>query len=337
MIGLIALVGIVATFAAFSQNNAKSSSLLQFELEEQEFRSYMSAFNKNYETEAEFAERLKIYRDNSALIRMHNSRGKTWSLGHNEFSDMSLEEFRSIYLPRPYDLSRPRNEVEMQPLEALPSSVDWRTQNVVTAVKNQGQCGSCWAFSTTGSVEGAWALSGKTLVSLSEQELVDCSTSYGNAGCNGGLMDDGFKFVIDHGLTLESNYPYTAVNGNCNTVLEGQAVASIKSYTDVATNNPTALQTAVAKQPVSVAVEANQFAWQFYKGGIVSDDCGTRLDHGVLVVGYNTANTPPYWIVKNSWGASWGEQGYIRIALGSKPAQGICGINMSPSFPNVNS
>ncbi|MEH9020531.1 C1 family peptidase, partial [Klebsiella pneumoniae] len=169
-----------------------------------------------------------------------------------------------------------------------PASFDSRVQwpNCIHPIRDQGQCGSCWAFSTTGSVEGAWFLAGHTLVSLSEQQLVDCSRTFGNMGCNGGLMDDAFKYIISNkGITTEANYPYTAKDGVCNKAKAETIAAAISSYTDVATNNPTALQNAVAQQPISIAVEADQNAWQLYKTGVVTKNCGTNLDHGVLIVG----------------------------------------------------
>jgi len=214
-------------------------------------------------------------------------------------------------------------------------SVDWRTKGAVTPIKNQGQCGSCWAFSTTGSVEGAYFISTGKLVSLSEQQLVDCSGAYGNEGCNGGLMDDAFKYIIANGgLDTESDYAYTARDGVCNKAKAAIHAASIKSFADVPANQEAQLIAAVAKTPVSVAIEADQSGFQFYKSGVFAGPCGTQLDHGVLAVGYDTTATTPYWIVKNSWGTSWGDQGYIMMAQG-KGAHGLCGINMMASYPTA--
>jgi len=226
---------------------------------------------------------------------------------------------------RPY--SRSLNLAPESP-NAAPAQVDWRSKGAVTPVKDQAQCGSCWAFSATGSMEGAVQIASGTLVSLSEQQLVDCSQSFGNQGCEGGLMDQGFEYIIANGITGENNYPYTAADGTCQT---GKPVlARLKSYVDVTAGSEAALLQAVALGPVSVAIEADQQCFQFYSGGILSDpSCGTQLDHGVLAVGYGTAGSQDFWIVKNSWGSSWGESGYIRMIRG----QNECGIAQEASYP----
>jgi len=250
----------------------------------------------------------------------------------NEMGDMTHEEFKTTKLgynrvERPY--SRKMNSEGPHEHISAPASVDWRTKNAVTPIKNQGQCGSCWAFSATGSMEGAVAIATGKLVSFSEQQLVDCSTKYGNQGCNGGLMDQAFEYVIaNKGLTTEANYAYTARDGTCNSAKAKAVAGSISKYVDVnALGNDAALMSAVAVGPVSVAIEADKTCFQFYSSGVLTDpSCGTQLDHGVLAVGYDSASK--YWIVKNSWGTSWGMSGYILIGQGLDE----CGINMEPSY-----
>ena len=273
--------------------------------------------NKKYGSEDQY--RLSVFYNNYQKVIAHQKdSSKTYDMGFTKFMDLTTEEFKAKYLSTKV-LSN-QTHVKILPTVDVPTSVDWRTKGAVTAVKDQGQCGSCWAFSTTGSLEGLSYLSGKGLQSFSEQQLVDCSTSEGNQGCNGGLMDYGFEYVESNGITLESKYPYTAVDGSCST--QGGAFR-IGGYNDVPAGNVAQLAAAAAKQPVSVAVDANN--WQLYSGGVFSD-CSDSLDHGVLLVGY----TADAWIVKNSWADSWGENGYIRLKRGN-----TCGIANSASYPTA--
>ncbi|KAI9120031.1 hypothetical protein K1719_009000 [Acacia pycnantha] len=217
----------------------------------------------------------------------------------------------------------------------VPSSVDWRQQGAVTPIKNQGECGCCWAFSAVAATEGIIKLSTGKLISLSEQELVDCDTGV-DQGCEGGLMDDAFKFIIkNNGINSEADYPYKGVDGSCNANEEGDHVASIKGYEDVPANSEQALQKAVVNQPVSVAIDASGSDFQFYKSGIFTGSCGTELDHGVTVVGYGVSDNTEYWLVKNSWGTEWGEEGYIRMQRNVDAQEGLCGIAMQASYPTA--
>jgi len=197
----------------------------------------------------------------------------------------------------------------------------------VTPIKNQGQCGSCWAFSATGSIEGAWWNKTKNLVSVSEQQLVDCAGSTGNEGCNGGLMDLAFEWIIQNGgICTEKDYPYTAVDGTCKTTC--RSAVKLSGYKSTNQGDENDLFRAATLTTVSVAIEADEMPFQFYSGGVFDEQCGTNLDHGVLVVGYGTDTGKDYWIVKNSWGTSWGESGYIRMIRNKN----ICGIAAQPVY-----
>lgn len=223
-----------------------------------------------------------------------------------------------------------------------PDSVDWVAKGAVTSVKNQAQCGSCWTFSTTGALEGAAFVAGRGLTSLSEQNILDCDK--GGNKCQGGSMDQAFGWVKENGICSEADDAYKCADQdsdmckksqcptNCTQVLKA---GDVTGHTDVESTEG-ALEAAVAKQPVSVAIEADKAVFQHYTGGILTDSaCGETLDHGVLVVGYGTDKGQKYWKVKNSWGTSFGEAGYIRIEKGKSTDGGECGIRQMASFPIV--
>jgi cathepsin L len=243
-------------------------------------------------------------------------------------SDWTHEEYKKLL---GYKGQKGNNEVMELDTTNLKTNVNWVEKGAVTAVKNQGQCGSCWAFSTTGSIEGADQIAGGSLTSLSEQQLMDCSKAEGNQSCNGGLMDNAFKYVKMHALDTESSYPYTAKNGrSCKA--SGSGVGHISNYMDVRRDSPEDMMAALAKGPVSIAIEADKSVFQRYTGGVItSSRCGKKLDHGVLAVGYNNdGNGDAYFLVKNSWGASWGVDGYVKISASSS---NVCGILSSGSQP----
>ncbi|KAJ1260529.1 hypothetical protein BS78_10G239500 [Paspalum vaginatum] len=284
--------------------------------------------------------RLEVFRDNLRYVDAHNAEADAglhgFRLGLTPFADLTLEEYRGRVLGYRGRRNVARRVDSSRASDDLPDAVDWRRLGAVTEVKNQGQCGGCWAFSAVAAIEGINEIVTGNLVSLSEQEVIDCDSQ--DNDCNGGEMQNAFQFVIDNGgIDTEADYPFIGTDETCDASRLNERVVTIDNFMDVATNNETALQEAVASQPVSVAIDANSRAFQLYKSGIFSKKCGTQLDHGVTAVGYGTENGKDYWIVKNSWSASWGEAGYIRMARNVRSPMGECGIAMDASYPVKNS
>ncbi|KAF8085327.1 hypothetical protein N665_0671s0006 [Sinapis alba] len=289
-------------------------------------------------------ERFNIFKDNLRFIDLHNENNKnaTYKLGLTIFADLTNDEYRRLYLgarTEPVRRITKAKNVNLKYSAAVndvevPETVDWRQKGAVNAIKNQGTCGSCWAFSTAAAVEGINKIVTGELISLSEQELVDCDRSY-NLGCSGGLMDYAFQFIMKNGgLNTEQDYPYHGSNGKCNSLLKNSKVVTIDGYEDVPTEDETALKRAVSYQPVSVAIEAGGRVFQHYQSGIFTGKCGTDLDHAVVAVGYGSENGVDYWIVRNSWGTRWGEDGYIRMERNlANSKSGKCGIAVEASYP----
>jgi len=275
-----------------------------------------------------------VFSANYHNVMAHNMHKTSYHLALNQFSDMTPEEFK-MRLGYKAALKKSNKAPKILNTTNLADAIDWRAKGAVTPVKDQGQCGSCWSFSATGSMEGANFVKTGSLVSLSEQQLVDCSTSQGNMGCNGGLMDYAFQYAESNKMEEESAYPYTAMDGSCAfDVNKGEVL--VAGFEDVASQDESQLLAAVNLGPVSVAIEADTSVFQSYSSGVIdSTGCGTQLDHGVLVVGYGSENGQDFWILKNSWGASWGESGFFRIARSTDSGPGICGLQLQPSYPTM--
>jgi len=316
------------------------------------FEDFMAEYRKEYDTEEEKMAAFRTFVKNLRLIEAHNAKaGGMSKLAVNAFADVEPEVFKSNKLGlknKPADERRKfYNNLGVFRASgvAVPDSIDWRTKGAVTPVKNQGQCGSCWSFSTTGALEGRNQVLTGDLCSISEQQFVDCDTE-NDHGCNGGLMDYAFAFAEKHNLCSEESFPYEGTDGKCPADLESTCKVcvpkgSVTGFQDVKSNDVDAMKEALSQGPVSVAIEADQAVFQFYKSGVVtSAECGNQLDHGVLAVGYGvdkddaTGEDIPYFLVKNSWGPSWGVDGYVKISAKLTSA-GLseCGILTQPSFP----
>jgi len=333
----IAVLGALAvSYMVFSNMPAKTEFALT-KVNNQNIKELYAGWKKQYNVTyggPEDTQRLKYFTKTYTAVAQTNARNLTYQLGLNEFSAMSDEEFSSIKLglnAKTLRLMGASKNFSKLPTANLKESVDWSGKGAVQRVKNQGSCGSCWAFSAIGALEGLSAIKGKGLQDFSEQELVDCSKSYGNNGCNGGLMASAFKYVKDKGISTQSAYPYKGVDSQCKAA--GGDKFKISGYTNVPANNAAQLKAALAKQPVSVAVQADSAAFRNYKSGVVTGTaCGTNLNHGVLAVGYETSGTP-YYKVKNSWGTGWGDKGFIKIGI--TEGAGVCGIQKDSCYPTL--
>jgi len=303
------------------------------------FAKFKTQYNRQYANAEEEARRLAIFEANMKTAAELQIKNPLARFGENDYADMSPEEFKSRHSGegafRAAVRQRASRIVKEDPklaAKATGSYVDWRNNGAVTPIKNQAQCGGCWAFSTTGNIEGQWAIAGNGLVSLSEQELISCDTTC-NA-CNGGLMDDAFEWIINAnggGITSEAQYPYQSGSGSVPPCQSSSVsnVATIASYIDVSHSEAAMKSWVASNGPLSIAVDAT--AWQTYAGGIMTDCTSNQIDHGVLIVGYNTQSSPPYWIIKNQWGTSWGEAGYMWLEYGANE----CLITTLPSSSQV--
>lgn len=348
VLGIIALavVGtLVASYAVFSatpaQNRLAATNINIDPDTVNGYNSWKKNHGKNFDPQEE-GKRFAIWTQANQIIKDHNAAGNSYQLGHNQFSHLTQEEFAAVslgfYLSTNTggSTSGSSSSSTTRSLATLPTSVNWVTKGGVTPVKNQGSCGSCYTFSSTGALEGLAFIKTGSLPSLSEQQLVDCTNGgkYLNNGCNGGWMGSAFQYVIDNkGIASETAYAYTGALGTCKTTV-AKTFTSVTSYSYVTQNSSTAMLTAIAASPVSVTVQASTSYFQLYKSGIFNDTrCGTTIDHAVLAVGYN--QTAGNYLIKNSWGTTWGESGYIRLAIHPKAdAPGVCGSQIWGVVPH---
>lgn len=302
------------------------------------FQAFVNQFARIYTDEDESEYRYHIFAENLVEIERHNADPtSTYMKGINRFSDMTLTE-KKAFRSRSWALGQsfprectPWNETHTSQLDEDRNSVDWRDKGIVTPVKDQGSCGSCWSFSATGSIESAVAKGSGFLFDLSEQQMVDCAGSYGNYGCGGGLMDNAYRFVAETGgQCLQRDYSYTARDGKCRAE-NCTAVAFVRDCLMLPENEKLMAQVLATHGPMSVAINADPF--MDYESGVINGTCDDMLDHGVLLIGYgfDELSGLDYWLIKNSWGSSWGEEGYVRMARGTN----MCGVREYVSFPRV--
>jgi len=319
----------------------------------EDFNQFCATYGISFDSQTEYNFRKEQYDAVSAEITKLNSDPNSTSVaGHNPLSILTAAEYKSMlgYIQDGESSSpsvgAPVEKAERKLQETqiinvgtdtITYDVNWVTAGAVTSVKNQGQCGSCWTFSSAGALEGAHQIATGNLVNLSEQQLVSCASTafWGNYGCNGGNQANAFRYTKNHPLVTDTDYPYTSgktlTQGTCS-YDTSQAVSGASSYTYVSQNDAAAMKTALAQQPLAVSIEADSSVFQTYSSGILnSTTCGTNLDHAVLAVGYGSENGQEFWLVKNSWGWWWGEKGYVRIAI--VDGEGICGVQMYPLYP----
>jgi len=345
--GIISLI-IISFSKASPFNECAFNDNFEFFDELFEFNDWRLNYNVDFSSPEEVIWRHFIWKNNKHFVDSHNAdeKGFTVTLNHLAHEEWPLScilmgnnVLKNTYFEDPHDKltssNSPFNNNNICVNDNLPSSVDWRDKNVVTPIKNQGQCGSCWSFSTTGSIESHYAIKTGKLVSLSESQIVDCDINGTDAGCEGGLMDDAFKYIMKvGGLETETSYPYVAEDEKC-TFNKSKVVVNISGYKDVTGGENDLKKTIAELGPVSVAIDASNPSFQFYSSGVYYEpECSsTMLDHAVLAVGYGTtANGTDYWIVKNSWGENWGMKGYIYMA---RNHDNNCGIATQPSYPLI--
>jgi cathepsin L len=307
--------------------------------DEQLFQSWMQEYGKKYSTHSEYQHRFIIFKSNLAFIDSHNKKNLSFTVGMNQFGDLSSKEFKSLLLNNKMKYtsqSSLRSNFPFTLPAATDDTFDWRTKGVVPDVRDQGQCGSCYAMTAISSMEVACAIKHLKPYSLSEQQVVDCSLDYGNAGCNGGLMDNAFMYLKNCSVVTRISYPYTARQGKCKYACNTSDIdCRVLSYVDLPPGDEVKMTAAIQIGAISAGIDAGHNSFQLYKSGVYYEpQCSsTQLDHSVLIVGYGTLGNNDYYIVQNTWTTTWGLQGYI---LMSRNKKNNCGIATMPSYPIVD-
>nr|XP_043637029.1 cysteine protease Amb a 11.0101-like [Erigeron canadensis] len=328
--------------------NVESFHYLEKELEsEQGLQGLYDRWRSEHKVQAKGPERFNVFKYNVQRVHASNKQNKTYRSELNQFADLTHHEMLKTYtsnIEHYLALKGPHGPIKGSApsgggsiagdASKLPKEVDWRNHNAVTPVKNQGQCGSCWAFAAVGAVEGINAIVTGQLVRLSEQQLLDCDNDGRNNACGGGLPCEAFQFIKDHGgLATEESYPYVGVRETCCFAKFGHHSVTLDGGWRLTINVESDLMDSLARQPVEIALDASG-DFMFYKEGIFTGSCGTNINHSMLCVGYGeTPEGQKYWIVKNSWGEGWGEKGYIRLVRGVEDPVGVCGMYQYATVP----
>ncbi|XP_074274066.1 fruit bromelain-like [Silene latifolia] len=290
------------------------------------FEAWIAQYGREYKSVTEKEKRFHIFEENMRLIEEFNSNNasNSYTIGSNEFTDLTTKEFEATYMG--YDAYTNSSRLISSTLGnkniLVKQSVDWRQQGAVTPVKTQGGCGVCWAFAAIGALEGMYKIKTGKLVSFSEQELVDCIH-----GCRGGDMRAAYDYIRDHGIKTEQAYPYVGRPGRCSI---GSNLVKISGYKVVPHGSINLLQ-ALNQQPIAVGLDAGSNEFKHYSGGVYTGRCGYKINHAVTAIGYGTDNASGknYWLIKNSWGGSWGEKGYMRILRD----ESVCPITFNSVYP----
>lgn len=325
-----------------------------------QFDYFIAKYKKNYLNNAEHSQRYGIFKENLMYIQNHNQLSEVlgFALGVNKFADLTNEEFQNTYLGlgskhRDYAFhdysdeetednlfTESRTEAAIRNLE-IPGSIDWVRKGAVTSVKDQGKCGSCWAFSAVAAIEGANYITRKKTEELSQQQFLDCAEDeYHCSGCNGGFPHGAFEYAIDNDICADKDYPYTEDAGRCTAWWSCSTDNYVEHYTNVTSGSRYELYSALAKQPVSIGVDASSKEFQFYASGILGTGCDEQVNHAVTAVGYSYESFYFFWqnnfiLVKNSWGSDWGEKGYIRLGSNDESGNGMCGAYLYGTYPTV--